>query len=68
MITLQEQLEPVTTLELLHYTFPTVIDWLHSERRELITDEQKVPSTKLRETPLSAIFNVNSYEWTGVEW
>lgn len=68
MITLQQQLEPSVKLIWLHYTPATVIDWLHSERRELINDDQVVPSTRPRETPLSAIFNVNAYTWTEVEW
>lgn len=68
MITLQDRLEPVVTLEWKAYKPPAVIDWLHSERRELIVDEQLVPSQKLRETPLSAIFNISAYEWTEVNW
>lgn len=68
MITFQDQLEPSVKLTWLQYTPEVVVDWLHSEVRNLITDEQKIPSTKLRETPLSAIFNIDSYVWTEAEW
>lgn len=68
MITLQDRIQPVVTLEWQSYKGLAVVDWLHSERRELLVDEQLVPSQKLRETPLSAIFTINSYLWTEVDW
>ncbi|MGA1773151.1 MAG: hypothetical protein ACO387_03475 [Flavobacteriaceae bacterium] len=68
MITFQEQLGPEASLTWLHYTAPAQIDWLHTERRELITDEQRLPAEKPREIPLSAIFTVGYYEWEEVDW
>lgn len=68
MITFQEQLEPSVKLTWLHYVPATIIDWLHTERRELINDDQLVPAKKLKETPLSAIFNIDAYTWTEAQW
>ena len=68
MITLQDRLEPIVTLKWEAYKAPAIVDWLHTERRELLVEEQLTPSNKLRETPLSAIFNISIYEWTEVNW
>ena len=68
MITFQNQLEPSVKLTWVHYKAPAEIDWLHSERRELISDEQVLPSERPREIPLSAIFNIDEYIWTEARW
>lgn len=68
MITFQEQLVPEARLTWLHYKAGAQIDWLHTERRDLINDEQRLPSERPREIPLSAIFTVGVYEWSEVAW
>lgn len=57
MIEMLDQLEPTT-----------VIDWLHSERRVLSSQEQLRPSKGPRTVIPTAVFTIEAYEWTEVEW
>lgn len=70
MIEMQEQLEPSTTLAWKFYTPAASIDWLHTERRELESEDQVAPSKGPRTVIPTAVFTVQTliYNWTEVQW
>lgn len=70
MIEMQEQLEPSTTLSWKFHTPATQIDWLHSEKRELDSEDQIAPSSGPRTVIPTAVFTVTSgtYTWTEAQW
>lgn len=68
MIEMQEQLEPSTTLAWKFYTPAAQVDWLHTEKRELESEDQIAPSKGPRTVIPTAVFSIESYEWTQSEW
>jgi hypothetical protein len=72
MIEMQEQLEPSTTLSWKFYTPAAQVDWLHSEKRELESEDQIAPSSGPRTVIPTAIFTISgvsgTYTWTEVQW
>jgi len=68
MIEMQEQLEPSTTLSWKFFTPAAEVGWLHTERRELESEDQLAPSKGPRTVIPSAIFSIEVYDWTLVEW
>jgi hypothetical protein len=73
MIEMQEQLEPSTTLAWKFYTPAAQVDWLHSEKRELESEDQIAPSSGPRTVIPTAIFTISgggtgTYTWTEAQW
>lgn len=70
MIEMQEQLEPSTTLAWKFYTPAASVDWLHTERRELESEDQIAPSKGQRTVIPTAVFSIVSsvYAWTEAQW
>lgn len=68
MIDMLAQLEPATKLSWKAYTPSAQIDWLHGEKRELISEEQEFYSSGPRNIIPQAIFSVEEYLWNQVGW
>lgn len=68
MIFLQEQLPPPVTVSFVEYVQPAKISWLHAEHRDLISEDQIRPSTGPASVIPTAIFSIEEYLWSGVEW
>jgi hypothetical protein len=73
MIEMQEQLEPSTTLAWKFYTPAASIDWLHTEKRELESEDQIAPSKGPRTVIPTAVFTIGTggvavYNWEQVGW
>lgn len=68
MITLQPQLEPATSLDWKFYKPSAVVDWLHTEQRYNITEDQKAPSKGPITVIPTAVFTISTYAWNQVEW
>lgn len=68
MITLLNQLEPEVTVTWAPYTTAAQIDWMHSDKRVLETEEQVYPSSGPATVVPTAIFTISTYDWSGLEW
>jgi hypothetical protein len=68
MITFQEQLGPATSLSWKFYEAPASVDWLHTESRQLESEDQIAPSKGPRTVIPSAIFSISAYVWSSLEW
>jgi hypothetical protein len=68
MITLQNLLEIEPKVEWGVYKPLAQIGWLHAEQRDLISPDQKFPSSGLRTVIPTAIFTFGTDVWQEVSW
>lgn len=68
MIQMLDQLEPATKLSWGAYTPSAQIDWLHGEKRQLISQDQVIPSSGPASVIPSAVFSLVTYPWEVVGW
>lgn len=68
MINMLDQLEPAVKLSWGAYTPAAQIDWLHGEKRELISTDQIAPSNGPVSVIPSAVFSLETYPWEVAGW
>ena len=68
MIEMLAQLEPATTISWKHFIPGAQIDWLHGERKDLISDEQVFYSSGPSNIIPQAIFSIEEYLWDQNGW
>jgi hypothetical protein len=72
MITMLDLLPPSTTISYVNYIPATQVDWMHSSKREWISEEQYYPSSGPASVIPTAIFTIvetgTPNVWLVAEW